>query len=99
MDTGSVIAGLAAFEKRSADRSGIYSYERRHQASLEPDEEQQFRENAAAWAFFEARPPGYRRTATHWVVSAKRPETRARRLAQLIEDSANGELIRQLRRP
>ena len=49
-----------------------------------------------AWAFFSAVAPSYRRTATHWVVSAKRPETRERRLAQLIEDSAAGRRLKHL---
>ncbi len=92
-------AGHLAFEARREDRSRIYSYERRDEARFEPDEERQFRANAAAWAFWEARPAGYRRIATHWVVSPKRPETRTRRLAQLIEDSASGLLIRSQRRP
>jgi uncharacterized protein YdeI (YjbR/CyaY-like superfamily) len=92
-------AGHAAFEARREDRSRIYSYERRDEARFEPDEERRFRANAAAWAYFEGRPPGYRRIATHWVVSARRPETRTRRLTQLIEDSANGLLIRSQRRP
>ena len=56
------------------------------------------RAEPAAWEWFEMCPPGYRRTATHWVVSAKRPETRERRLAQLIEDSAAGVDIKPLRR-
>jgi uncharacterized protein YdeI (YjbR/CyaY-like superfamily) len=92
-------AGHAAFAARREDRSRIYSYERREEARFEEDEERRFRENAAAWAFWQARPPGYRRVATHWVISAKKPETRGRRLAQLIEDSANGLLIKSQRRP
>jgi uncharacterized protein YdeI (YjbR/CyaY-like superfamily) len=59
----------------------------------------QFRANEKAWAFFQAQPPGYRRTAIHWVASAKRPETRAKRLATLIEDSANERRISLLARP
>jgi len=92
-------AGRAAFASRREDRSRIYSYERREEARFEDGEERRFRENAAAWAFWEARPPGYRRVATHWVISARKPETRERRLAQLIEDSANGLLIKSQRRP
>ena len=66
---------------------------------LRAEEERRFRANAAAWAYFEGRPAGYRRIATHWVVSAKRPETRTRRFVQLVEDSANGLLIKSQRRP
>ena len=92
-------AGLAAFERRSEARSGIYSYEQRKAAALDPDQEAEFRRDAEAWSFFEAQPPGYRRTAIHWVVSAKREETRRKRLAQLIEDSKGGRRLRQLTRP
>jgi uncharacterized protein YdeI (YjbR/CyaY-like superfamily) len=92
-------AGLRAFEARRADRSAIYSYEQRQDPQLSEEELERFRANAAAWAWFEARPPGYRRTATWWVVSAKRPDTRRRRLERLIEDSANGRTIALLTRP
>jgi uncharacterized protein YdeI (YjbR/CyaY-like superfamily) len=92
-------AGLAAFERRSDARSGIYSYERRKAARFEPEQEAEFRSDEAAWRFFESQPPGYRRTATHWVVSAKREETRRKRLATLIEDSRSGRRLRHLTRP
>lgn len=83
-------AGLAAFQARTDERSASYSYERRRAAELAPEQERRFRANAPAWEFFSAQPPYYRRTAIHWVTSAKREETRARRLATLIEDSASG---------
>lgn len=92
-------AGIAAFDRRRADRSGVYSFERDEEAKLDPAQEARFRANARAWEFFESQPPGYRRTAIHLVVSAKRPETRAKRLDSLIEDSAAGRRIKQLRRP
>jgi uncharacterized protein YdeI (YjbR/CyaY-like superfamily) len=92
-------AGLAAFERRSDKRSAIYSYEQRHEAKLDAGQELEFRANAAAWSFFEAQPRGYRRTATYWVVTAKREETRRRRLATLIDDSANGRRLKHLTRP
>jgi uncharacterized protein YdeI (YjbR/CyaY-like superfamily) len=89
--------GLAAFEKRRPEKSGVYSFERREDAKLEPEQEERFRANAKAWEFFQSQPPGYRKTAMHVVVSAKRPETREKRLNQLIEDSANGLRLKQLR--
>src|SRR4051794_28413876 len=92
-------AGIAAFERRRADRSGVYSFEREKEASLGPEQLQRFRANEKAWEFFQAQPPGYRRTAIHLVVSAKRPETRERRLTQLIEDSAAGRRLKQLVSP
>jgi uncharacterized protein YdeI (YjbR/CyaY-like superfamily) len=91
-------AGLAAYERRSDDRTGVYSFERGEEAALPPEFEEQLRANTAAAAYFDSRPPWYRRTAIHLVVSAKREETRLRRLAQLIEDSAAGRDIKQLRR-
>jgi uncharacterized protein YdeI (YjbR/CyaY-like superfamily) len=92
-------AGLAAFERRRADRTGIYSFERKEEATLEPEQEELFKANAAAWEFFQAQAPSYRRTAIHLVVSAKKPETRERRLNQLIEDSAAGRRLAQLTSP
>lgn len=92
-------AGLAAFEARADERSAIYSYEQRHQATLSTEEEATFRGNAIAWAWFQARPTSFRKAAHWWIVSAKRPETRARRLATLIEDSAAGRLPKALTPP
>jgi uncharacterized protein YdeI (YjbR/CyaY-like superfamily) len=86
-------AGLAAFERRSDDRTAIYASEQRKNAQLPPEYERRLRADAAASEFFDAQPPWYRRTATHWVISAKREATRERRLAQLIEDSASGRRI------
>ncbi|HVE78212.1 MAG TPA: YdeI/OmpD-associated family protein [Gemmatimonadaceae bacterium] len=86
-------AGMRAFEARDPKRSGLYSFEQRKEAALAPADEARFRANAGAWKFFQARPPGYRRMATWWVVSAKREATRQRRLAALIEDSARGRAI------
>ena len=90
-------AGLAAFERRKAESSEVYAYEQESTA-LDADAEAQFQANAAAWTFFETQPAGYRKSATWWVMSAKRPPTRAKRLQQLIEDSAQGRRIRSLDR-
>ena len=92
-------AGLAAWERRTDERSAIYSYEQRHAAMLERSEQAAIDANPAAREFWERQPPSYRKTATYWIVSAKRPATRARRLAQLIEDSAAGRRIAPLARP
>ena len=91
-------AGLRAFEARRDDRSAIYAYEQRRSAALDPEQEKRFKKNAKAWRFFSAQPPWYRRNATHWVTSAKKEETRERRLATLIADSAAGRTIRHLTR-
>jgi uncharacterized protein YdeI (YjbR/CyaY-like superfamily) len=93
-------AGLKAFERRTDERSATYSYEQRKTARLEPAAERSFRANKKAWAFFQAQPPSYRRAAIWWVVSAKREETREKRLATLIRDSQNGRTVGPLtRRP
>jgi uncharacterized protein YdeI (YjbR/CyaY-like superfamily) len=86
-------AGEAAFAARRDDRSAVYSYERRHEAAFDTDQEATFRANDAAWAWFGDQSVSYRQLATFWVVSAKRPETRARRLASLIECSAGGQRV------
>jgi uncharacterized protein YdeI (YjbR/CyaY-like superfamily) len=91
-------AGLRAFEARDPARSGLYSFERAN-AALTPDAEARFRAETAAWQFFQAQPPGYRRTVLHWVTSARQQETRDRRLDILIRDCRNGERIGPLRRP
>lgn len=91
-------AGLRAFEARDPKKSGIYSFEQRDAAKLTPAELKQLRANARASSFFESQPPSYRKTAIWWIVSAKRPETRARRLATLIADSGVGTRIAPLRR-
>ena len=90
-------AGLRAFAARTAQPT--YSYEQRDAAAFDQERERRLRANAAAWAYFRAQPPWYRRTATHWVMSAKREETRDRRLARLIEDSAAGRAVGPLQRP
>jgi uncharacterized protein YdeI (YjbR/CyaY-like superfamily) len=92
-------AGEAAFARRREDKSAVYSYEQRANPALEPEQEARFRANAAAWEFFASQPPSYRRVALYWVVSAKKAETRARRLETLIEDSAAGRALKQYARP
>jgi uncharacterized protein YdeI (YjbR/CyaY-like superfamily) len=91
-------AGLTAFAKRDPERSSVYSFER-SDAALDPAQERRFRSNGRAWAFWCAQPKGYRKTATWWVISAKREETRSRRLATLIDLSAKGERIPALVSP
>lgn len=86
-------AGVKAFERRSDDRSAIYSYEQRKTSSLDPKAERSFRANKTAWEFFRAQAPSYQRAAIWWVISAKREETRQKRLATLIGDSARGRTV------
>jgi uncharacterized protein YdeI (YjbR/CyaY-like superfamily) len=82
-------AGLAAFEARRENKSGIYSYEQRT-AELPEPYLSQLKKNQAAWKFFELQPAGYRKQMSWWVVSAKQEETRLKRLEKLIAESAVG---------
>jgi uncharacterized protein YdeI (YjbR/CyaY-like superfamily) len=91
-------AGEEAFARRREDRTAIYSYEQEEEATLAPEQEARLRADERAWEFWTSQPPWYRRTATHWVVRAKREETRERRLRTLIEDSAAGRRIGPLSR-
>jgi uncharacterized protein YdeI (YjbR/CyaY-like superfamily) len=84
-------AGEQAFAEGKENPSH-YSYES-EERTLEPEEIRRFKANAPAWKDWEDRPPSYRKAVLHWVTSAKKAETRARRLATLIEDSANGRKI------
>ena len=88
-------SGAAAFERRTEGRSRIYAYESKA-VDLSPAYAKTFRTNKRAWAYFQARPPGYRRICTFWVMGAKQEVTRKRRLAVLIECSARGTTIPQL---
>ncbi|HEX4439025.1 MAG TPA: YdeI/OmpD-associated family protein [Thermoanaerobaculia bacterium] len=92
-------AGLRAYAARTPKRTGVYSFERLRAAKLSRDQRARLRANRRAAAFFDAQPPGYRAQVTHWVVSAKRPETQDRRLSLLIADSAAGRRIGPLTRP
>lgn len=78
-------AGLAAFEHREGKRSEIYSYEQRKTAELPVAYRKKFRAHPAAWKFFQDQAPWYRRTCSWWVISAKKEETKLKRLAELME--------------
>jgi uncharacterized protein YdeI (YjbR/CyaY-like superfamily) len=91
-------AGLDAFAQRDETRSEVYSYERKH-AELSPDALKILKADKKAWNHFTTLAPGYRRLAAHWVASAKREETRARRLAELIERLRRGERVGVLAPP
>jgi uncharacterized protein YdeI (YjbR/CyaY-like superfamily) len=86
-------AGLRAFEARDPKRSGVYLFEQRQPAAWDPASAKQLAANPRARAFFEAQPPGYRTLLMRWVMSAKKEETRLKRLARLIEVSARHERI------
>lgn len=90
-------AGQRAFEACQEVRSGVYSFEQ-NEIAFEKSQEQEFKRDKAAWQFFQSQAPWYRRTTTHWVTSAKREETKAKRLKILIEDSAAGRTIEALTR-
>ncbi len=89
-------AGLKAFAARNAKKSGIYSYEQRKNPKFTREQEKQFRANEVAWEFFRSQAPWYQRLTTYWVISAKREETKIKRLSLLIENSQNQRSLRQL---
>ncbi len=88
-------AGLAAFEQRDPARTNQYSSEQ-GEVRLAPPYEDLFRADRQAWDFFQSQPPSYRKPATWWVMSAKKEETRERRLATLMADSRAGRRIAPL---
>ena len=90
-------AGIAAFEARRADRTGIYAFEQAP-AVLDAEFEARLRDDPTAFAFLEAQPAGYRQTVIHWVMEAKQDATRLRRLEKLIEDSAVKQRVAQFSR-
>lgn len=91
IDDGRVSAhGLKVFNERDPRKQNLYSAEQ-ETIAFTSGQEKRFRSNRKAWKYFQSQPPYYRRTATWWVVSAKREETRDRRLDALIEASAAGQ--------
>ena len=91
-------AGLAAFAARNPEKCEPYSYETPPR-ELPPEFLKRLKANKAAWTDFQARPPSYHRGATSWIVTAKREETRDRRLQRLTDDSASGRTIPLFIRP
>lgn len=85
-------AGLAAFEKRTEARSGVYSYENR-QEQFPPELELRFQENGAAWEFFQRQPPSYKKTVIFYVMSAKQETTRFLRLDKLRQACSEGKRV------
>jgi uncharacterized protein YdeI (YjbR/CyaY-like superfamily) len=92
-------AGLEAFARRRAERSGVYSHEQAGEPVLDAAEEARFRKRPEAWDFFQAQAPSYRKVALWWVVNAKQAATRSRRLEALIADSGGGRRLGHLQRP
>ena len=91
-------AGSAAFERRDETKSDLYSREARSRG-FDEKTERRVRADPRAWAFFQAQSPWFQRNVSFWVMSAKREETRARRLASLIEDLRNERIPAALARP
>jgi uncharacterized protein YdeI (YjbR/CyaY-like superfamily) len=89
-------AGLRAFDQRDRGRDGSYSYER-SPAELPAEWLVRMRRDADARAYWQVETPSYRRTASHWVMSAKRPETRERRFTALLADSAAQRRVKPFR--
>ena len=84
--------GLAAYQARRQDRTGVYSFEA-ERAELPDDYQALLAADPRAASFWGMATPGYRHIAAHWVMSAKQPATRDRRIAQLVADCEAGQLI------
>ncbi|HET7326862.1 MAG TPA: YdeI/OmpD-associated family protein [Nocardioidaceae bacterium] len=89
-------AGLRAFAERDQRKDASYAYERAAQ-QLPAESAERLHANGDAWTYWQAQTASYRRTVTHWVLSAKREDTRERRLRTLIEDCAAGRPIKSQR--
>jgi uncharacterized protein YdeI (YjbR/CyaY-like superfamily) len=95
-DEGRIAApGAEARERFDPEKHRPYSFER-DGASLSAKHRKEFESNREAWTFFQAQPAGYRKTCIGWIMSAKREDTRIRRLGQIIEFSAAGERLPQI---
>ena len=87
-------AGAEAFARRTEFKSRVYAYEQKSTAEFSTAQLRDFKRNKAAWSFFQATPPGYRKVMLHWVTSAKKAETRASRFAKLVEACAAGKRLK-----
>lgn len=79
-------AGQKAYELWTEKKSNVYSYEKTP-AVLTPEFERIFKKNTAAWDFFINQAPSYRKGIIHWIMSAKKEETRVSRLTRTINQS------------
>lgn len=91
-------SGLNAFNERDGKRTEQYSFEQRSDPKLPRDLEKQFKVNKKAWQYFSSQAPWYQRTSIWWVISAKKHETKMKRLNTLINDSEHGRPITSLDR-
>lgn len=89
-------AGLAAYRERDPAKARQASYEQR-EVALPREYERELRSNPAAWRCWRAARPSYRKQAAWWIVSAKREDTRLRRLKTLVEACAKGEVVPAMR--
>ncbi|MBK7063054.1 MAG: YdeI/OmpD-associated family protein [Rubrivivax sp.] len=87
-------AGAQAFAHRTDGRSVVYAYEQAETAELAAAELRAFKRSKAGWAYFEACPPSYRKVILHWVISAKKADTRMSRLHTLIEACKESKRLR-----
>lgn len=78
--------GLEAFNSRKNSKSGIYSFEN-NSTELNKSFEKTFRTNKDAWDFFIKQAPSFRKTITHWIMSARLESTQLSRLTKTINAS------------
>ena len=85
-------SGIKVFNRRDKEKIKQYSIERKIQ-TLDKSYIQIFQKQEKAWNFFLSQAPSYQKVASFWVMSAKKEETRLRRLNILIEDSGNNKKL------
>jgi uncharacterized protein YdeI (YjbR/CyaY-like superfamily) len=79
--------------------SGLQAFRPERKAEAHPTElpaalQEMFQKRATAWENFQHFPPFYRRMTIAWVASARKDETRMRRLDKLIESSTENRRIK-----
>jgi uncharacterized protein YdeI (YjbR/CyaY-like superfamily) len=90
-------AGLKIFNERNEKNAEKYSFEQKDEIKFLPSYEKKFKANKAAWKWFSASAPSYKKAAMWWVMQAKQEATQLKRLETLIADAANGERIKEMR--
>jgi uncharacterized protein YdeI (YjbR/CyaY-like superfamily) len=90
-------AGIEAYKKLDENRANIYSFEQEN-IVLDKAFEKELRANKKAWAYFQTLPPSAKKATIHWLMSAKREDTKLRRLKTLIESAEEELRIPMLRR-
>jgi uncharacterized protein YdeI (YjbR/CyaY-like superfamily) len=86
-------AGLAAFNNRKAYDDEFLRAKQAQVQVLAPEFKRALKANDAAWRNFNALAPSYRKNYIGWLQSAKKPQTREKRLRELISVLEKGKRL------